>query len=278
MRIGFITCVQLGRECIERVHALGGKFAYMGSLHDELARTKSGRVWIQDLAEHDGLELHKFRNINDDDAIAGIRAADLDWLFIVGWSQIARAELLETPRMGVLGMHPTLLPAGRGRASIPWAILKGLDETGVTLFKLDDGVDTGPIVHQVRIPVQERETATTLYAKVQASHSTLMEEAWLRLASGSLDLRIQDDSMATVWPGRTPADGALDARMSALEVDRLVRATTRPYPGAFLPDGQRVVRIWAGHPRVDEACTDGLQISFADGAYCAHDYEYEAAQ
>jgi methionyl-tRNA formyltransferase len=56
----------------------------------------------------------------------------IDWLLIIGWSQIARRELLETPACGCLGMHPSLLPIGRGRAAIPWAILKGLDQTGVT--------------------------------------------------------------------------------------------------------------------------------------------------
>ena len=70
-------------------------------------------------------------------------------------------------------MHPTLLPVGRGRAAVPWAILKGLDRTGVTLFKLDEGVDTGDIIGQEMIALSETVTATELYERVNQAHISL---------------------------------------------------------------------------------------------------------
>lgn len=276
-RIGFVTCVQLGLACIEEILGAGFPLHQLVTLRDEIAPAKSGRVWLDELAEWHGIPLLKCRNINDDETVDALRRADLDWLFIVGWSQIARPPVLAAPRRGALGMHPTLLPEGRGRAAVPWAIIRELPATGVTLFQLDDGVDTGPILGQERIPVAPDETATTLYAKVATAHRTIVRDHLPRLLDGSASPVPQDESRATVWPGRTPADGRLSADMTRRQVDLLVRATTRPYPGAFYDrDGERL-RVWAGRPASSGAPPRGaLRLEFADGAYDVTEYDIEA--
>jgi len=275
-RFGFVTCVELGRACLEAVLTDGAEFAMAMTLKDELARNKSGRCYLDDLAETHSIPLTKIRHINDPDAITTIRAADLDWLFIIGWSQIAGPEVLDSTRNGVLGMHPTLLPEGRGRAAIPWAILKGLDQTGVTMFKLDDGVDTGPIVAQEIVPIDERETAASLYAKVTDAHVSLMRGAWPQLQSPDVPLRTQDEAQASYWPGRTPADGKIDPRrLTTAEVDRTVRALTHPYPGAFIEQHGGRVTIWDGIPERNVHLPDALIIETADGWYTATSYDQE---
>lgn len=249
MRSGFVTCVELGLSCIREVHDLGGSFDLFLSLTDEQARGKSGRVYLDEIARASGTPLVKIRHIASEEAIGAIRQAELDWLFIIGWSQIASREVLSAPRLGVIGMHPTLLPEGRGRASIPWAILKGLDRTGVTMFKLDDGIDTGPIIDQVALPIGPAEDATSLYGRIAEAHRTLMRQAWPALQSGAIQLVDQDDERATEWPARTPQDGQIYPTMTIAEVDRLVRATTRPYPGAFVVNGDgSTLRAWRGEP------------------------------
>jgi methionyl-tRNA formyltransferase len=283
LRFGFVTCVQLGLSCMETIYQHGGRLEFAGTLHDDQARAKSGRVYLDAFCARHSIPLHKFRNVNDADAVAAIRAASLDWLFIIGWSQIARQPVLEATRFGVLGMHPSLLPVGRGRAAVPWAILLGLKETGVTLFKLDEGVDTGPIVAQVRIPVEAREVATSLYRKVDEAHRQLISEHWGALAEGLLTPRIQDDSRATVWEGRTPEQGRLDASMRVVEADRLVRAVTRPYPGAFIDIEGRRLRVWSAEPDLSHAnvsqTTDVRHIptslKFADGMLRVKECEWE---
>ena len=142
LRIGFITCVQLGLSCMEAIYDVGGNLDFAMTLHDEQSKNKSGRVYIDSFCKKHGVKLYKSSHVNNSDVVKAIKSHEIDWLFIIGWSQIASKELLEAPKKGVLGMHPTLLPEGRGRAAIPWAIIKGLDRTGVTLFKLDEGVDT----------------------------------------------------------------------------------------------------------------------------------------
>ncbi len=283
LRFGFVTCVQLGLSCMQAVYECGGRLEFAGTLHDDQARAKSGRVYLDDFCARHSIPLHKFRNVNAADALRAIAAASLDWLFIVGWSQIAQRPVLEATRQGVLGMHPTLLPVGRGRAAVPWAILLGLQETGVTLFKLDEGVDTGPIVAQIRLRLEEREVATGLYRKVDQAHRQLIAENWNALAQGRLQPIPQDDSRATVWEGRTPDQGRLDPSMTVLAADRLVRAVTRPYPGAFMDIDGRRLRVWAAVPesttvdvtRDKSARRVPESLRFADGDLSIQDGQWE---
>jgi methionyl-tRNA formyltransferase len=268
MRVGFVTCVELGLECIEEVLQFGGTIDAIVTLPTDTAASKSGRVHVEDIAHAHGIACGQFRNVNDPDAVQWLRNQQLDWLFIVGWSQIAKEDVLAVPKQGAIGMHPTLLPQGRGRAAIPWTIIKGLSESGVTMFRLDSGVDSGPIVGQVRFSVdQESEDAASLYSKVLAAHRQLMREVWPHLMNDTLVATAQDESAATYWPGRKPEDGRLTSTMSASEAERLIRATTRPYPGAFveMPSGERLT-IWRAHSRrPGEALSGRLALSLSDG-------------
>jgi methionyl-tRNA formyltransferase len=280
LRFGFVTCVRLGLSCMEAIYDAGGRLATVLTLRDDIAPAKSGRVHADEFCRAHAIPLVKIRNINDVDALAAITAADLDWLFIIGWSQIARSAVLQSVRRGVLGIHPTLLPIGRGRASIPWAILKGMSETGVTLFQLDGGVDTGPVLLQQRLPISDRETATSLYAKVIAAHREALRAVWPDLVAGRVVARPQDERAATIWPGRTPADGQLRPEMTSEQMDRLVRATTRPYPGAFWVDAGRTVRVWSGAIADvrDNPRPGALRIFSSDGAFDAWEYETEVSK
>lgn len=259
---------------MEEIASIGGRLDAVLTLPDAQARNKSGRIYVDSYCAEYEIPLGKFRNINDDDAVAWLRTQRLDWLFIIGWSQIARDLVLGAVARGAIGMHPTLLPEGRGRAAIPWAILKGLARTGVSMFKLDSGVDTGPLLAQQEIVLDPRETATTLYTKVEKAHRTLMRRTWPLLLADSLPLQAQDDALATVWPGRTAADGALGSHMTVDYADRLVRAVTHPYPGAFIDLPGRRLRIWRAEPATT-ASGPGERIPFADGELVVLDAEEE---
>jgi methionyl-tRNA formyltransferase len=252
MRIGFVTCVQLGLSCMEAIYAVGGKLDLAVTLRDEVAPGKSGRIRLDEFCATRDVPLLKVANINDEAAVGAIASRQLDWLFVIGWSQIVRRQLLGTTRCGVLGMHPTLLPIGRGRAPIPWAIILGLTETGVTLFKLDEGVDSGPIIRQTKLEIGPREDATSLYARVDLAHATLVKSVWRDLVEDRLQYQPQDESRASVWTARKPQDGQLVPGMRVADADKLVRAVTHPYPGAFLPTAEGDLLVWrTGAPNED---------------------------
>lgn len=267
MRFGFVTCVQLGLSCLEEISGLGANPDLVVTLRDDMARSKSGRVYLDKFCQSNGVPLVKVRHINDDESVEALTAANLDWLFIIGWSQIAGPAVLESPRLGCVGMHPTLLPQGRGRAAVPWAIIKGLDRTGVSMFVLDAGVDTGPLIAQEEVPVAPSETATTLYAKVTDAHTALIRRTWPDFASGSVVPVPQDEAAATVWPGRTPEDGQIEPTMQVAEIDALVRALAPPYPGArWIDEHGRGWRVQSGSGNKTRG---SVPIPASDGTYYA---------
>lgn len=271
MKLGFVTCVQLGLSCMETLYAAGARLDLAVTLQDQRARQKSGRVFIDDFCAARRIPLLKIDHINDAAVKQAVVDRRIDWLFIVGWSQIAGRAVLEAPTRGALGIHPTLLPEGRGRAAIPWAILKRLPETGVTLFKLDERIDAGPIVSQRRIPLSPRSDASWLYDEVNRAHMDLIRDVCLQFRDGTLRLNVQDEACATVWPGRRPEDGRIDLEGSVHDAECLVRAVTRPYPGAFVERGGQRVVIWKARVRSEAAGRPGCQ--FRDGYLEFLDYD-----
>jgi len=261
---------------MEAIYRVGGKLDLIVTLKDEKAKKKSGRIYVDEFAEKHGIPVLKINHVNDAEVIEALKEHQIDWFFIIGWSQIASAETINTPNKGAIGAHPTLLPEGRGRAAIPWAIIKGLTKTGVSFFKMDEGVDTGPILGQYEIPLAAGETATVLYEKVNQAHILLIEKIWEDLAADRVEATVQDESKATYWEGRTPTDGELNLRMTVLEADTLVRATTHPYPGAYLMDEGVKKIIWRG--RIVSTLPKQLPVNewaiqFSDGVYVAEEWE-----
>lgn len=273
MKIAFTTCVQLGKSCIEEIYKIGGRLDLLITLKDEKAKNKSGRIYLDDLAEEHQIPLLKVNHINDREVLEALKKYGIDWLFIIGWSQIAGEGVLSGPRYGCIGMHPTLLPEGRGRAAIPWAILKGLKKTGVTMFKLDSGVDTGDIIGQEEIELDARITAGELYEKVNRAHIELIRKYWEPIVNNAVFLRKQDHTVATEWPGRKPEDGEIRPEMTMEEAERLVRAVTRPYPGAFYDCGGEKMLIWKAEVSRDFA-EGGIRL--ADGYLLPLEYEIAA--
>ncbi|GBF33837.1 methionyl-tRNA formyltransferase [Desulfocucumis palustris] len=272
MNMAFATCVQLGLSCIEEIYKIGGQLNLLITLNDDKAKDKSGRIHLDKIAAEYNIPLLKINNINDNMVIEAIK--DIDWLFIIGWSQIAGKRLLETPAYGCIGMHPTLLPKGRGRAAIPWAILKGLRETGVTMFKMDERVDAGNIIGQGIIELEGKTTATELYKKVNNMHIELIAKYWNDIVTNNFTLIKQNEAEATEWLGRKPEDGEIFNGMTIDEADKMVRAVTKPYPGAFYRYGSKVLRIWAAKVKV-ESCGDNYAIKLVDGYLVPVDYDVE---
>jgi methionyl-tRNA formyltransferase len=261
IRTAFVTCVKIGLSCIQEIYNIGGKLDLIITLKDYKAKNKSGRIYLDEIASKNNVPLFKINNINDKEVIDTLIKYDIDWLFIIGWSQIAKKELLNAPKKGCIGMHPTLLPIGRGRAAIPWAIIKGLDKTGVTMFKLDEGVDTGDIITQGEIKLDSEITATELYDKVNAMHIRLINEKWDDIISNNIYPIKQDNELATQWPGRNPEDGEIKLNMTVNEALTLIRATTKPYPGAYFMRNNKKIIIWkakVSNTSGDIKLTDGF--------------------
>lgn len=168
-------------------------------------------------------------------------------LFVIGWSYIIPAPILDVaahaggqpqrhgPFHGAIGMHPTALPVGRGRAPIPWTILNGVEETALSAFRLEESVDSGAIVAIHRIELPKEAKSSCLFDAVEDAHYQLGREIGLSLgfASGLSDAP-QDEARATYYPRRSREDSEIRSSMTASDVDALVRAQSGPYPAAYL--------------------------------------------
>ncbi len=258
----FVGGVDLSYACLEAMCELG----FVPGLAVGYPKSRSHLSGFRDLGplgDRYGFEVVRADNVNDPALVARIADLQPTVVFVIGWSQLVLEPLLSLPRYGCVGIHDTKLPEGRGRAPIPWTILKGLTETASTMFFLTPGVDDGPIIGQVPVQVDEREDAGTLYAKQLAAHVQLVREHTADLVAGTAESVPQDHGLATVWPRRTPEDGRIDWNQPAVEVDRLIRAVTRPYPGAFTEG----VRIWKAEPGPDFNEDPGATVNDGEHSY-----------
>ena len=186
--------------------------------------------------------------VNTPNEVARIRALAPDFLFSFYYRAMMGAELLAVPRRGALNLHGSLLPRYRGRAPINWVLVNGETETGVTLHYMDEKPDHGDVVLQRTIPIAFTDTAETLFRRVAAETRLLLHEALPLLAKGKARRVPQDHRQASYFGRRGPEDGRIDWCWPALRVYNLVRAVTRPYPGAFTAiDGRRLL-VWWGLP------------------------------
>jgi methionyl-tRNA formyltransferase len=244
MRIGWIGVHLEGLPALRALIDRGVDVAAVISLSPEAAARRSGAADYRTLCERAGLRLHEVENINDRHAIDLLRRLDLDLVFVIGWSQILRPEVLSLARLGMIGAHASRLPADRGRAPINWALIRGAAGTGNTLFWLTAGVDAGEIIDQVAIPIGPYDTCATLYRQVALSTRDMILRALPALLAGERPGRPQGATNAPPLPGRRPDDGLVDWSRPSAEVYNFVRAITRPYPGAFSYHGPDRFTIW----------------------------------
>jgi methionyl-tRNA formyltransferase len=271
MRLVWVSFDVMGRDCLAAAADAGAEVAAVVTLPGPIDPNRSGQCSFDEIASELGARLIETVDVNAPDTIAEIREADPDLIFVVGWSQLVLDEFIGLPRHGVFGMHPTLLPRHRGRAAIPWAILSGLAKTGVTLFQIADGTaDSGPMVGQVEVPIEQDETATTLYEKITAGHLELVREYVPKLLDGTAERVQQDTRRASTWPKRTPPDRSIDWETRAPYLYDWVRAQTRPYPGAFTYLGEKKLVVWRARPvELDEEAPAGTVVAVEGGPVVA---------
>ncbi len=189
-------------------------------------------------------------SLRDETVITQLKALQPEVGVVAAYGEILRKAVLAIPPLGYLNIHPSLLPLYRGPAPVVGAILAGDTETGVTIMKLDAGMDSGPILGQVTIPMPAQARAGALTDALFRLGAQLLQDVLPRYASGAIVPHPQDDSQATVTRLLKKADGVLDWSLPALVLERQTRAYD-PWPGAATTwQGQQVKVIAA---RVESA-------------------------
>lgn len=200
---------------------------------------------VYDHAKQAGWDLTR-RKPADDGFTDWIANRNPDLLWITDYRYIVPPEVLEVPPLGAVNLHPSLLPKYRGRASVNWAIIEGEDEIGLTAHFAEEDVDAGDIIAQERVPIRSDEDISDALEKLYPLYDSLTRRVLKYFQQGDVPRTAQNEDEATYYPARHPEDGEINWAASAEDIRNLVRAVTRPYPGAFtFADGYKLM-VWAG--------------------------------
>ena len=197
---------------------------------------------VQVCAEAEGWPVRTPKSLKDLAEQAAFAALDLDAAVVVAYGLILPKAVLEAPRLGCFNVHASLLPRWRGAAPIQRAILAGDEETGVTIMRMDEGLDTGPMLLRGAVSIGARTTAATLHDDLAALGARLIVEALDGVARGALKETPQPSEGVTYAAKLSKAESALDWRRPAAELERQVRAFS-PWPGAFARFGGDAIKI-----------------------------------
>jgi methionyl-tRNA formyltransferase len=232
---------------------------------------------VKQEAERLGLPVLQPEKVRTPETAAALAAFQADLFVVVAYGRILPQALLDLPRLGPYNVHASVLPRLRGAAPIQWAIIRGEAETGVSIMRMEAGLDTGPVAAVRALPIADDDTAGTLSEKLSRLGAELLVATLPAIAAGGVRLQAQDDAAATLAPPLTKADGVLRWDQPA----RLVSARARgvdPWPGAATTlngeplklFGPRVVTGGAEGPGVVvEAGARGLVVGCGEGTAVA---------
>lgn len=171
-----------------------------------------------------------------------------DLILVADYRYLLPPDFLTLAKFGVVNLHPSLLPAYRGRAPINWAILEGETRLGLTAHFIDAGMDSGDIIAQIPYELSQNEDVGDALEKLYPLYELLTRNVLRAIKSGHVSRIAQDERLAFSRPARRPDDGLIDWDQPASQVCNLVRAVAAPYPGAFTFLKHEKVMVWRAQP------------------------------
>ncbi|ACV28027.1 methionyl-tRNA formyltransferase [Kangiella koreensis] len=198
---------------------------------------------VKELAlEHD-IPVEQPINFKSEESLAQLASYEADVMVVVAYGLLLPQSVLDTPRLGCINVHGSLLPRWRGAAPIQRSIQAGDTETGVTIMQMEAGLDTGPMLLTASLPITEQDTGSSLHDKLAEQGAQLLVEALDKLSNNQLSPTPQDDSLATYAHKLSKAEAQLDWQLSAQELERTIRAFNS-WPVAYSLIDEATVRIW----------------------------------
>ncbi|WP_373047049.1 methionyl-tRNA formyltransferase [Vulgatibacter sp.] len=204
------------------------------------------KVW----AEAHGLPVFQPTKLRDGVLAEALRAFAPDVAVVAAYGRILPKDLLDLPRRGCVNVHGSILPKWRGAAPIQWAIADGDAETGVTLMRMDEGLDTGDMISVMTIPIEPEDTAGSMHEKLAQLGGAILRRDLVPYVDGALTPVPQDESRATHAPILEKEHGRIDFHLPAHRIETRIRGFT-PWPGAFTflgPEGKELLKVIRAAP------------------------------
>jgi methionyl-tRNA formyltransferase len=197
---------------------------------------------VKELALEHNLPVFQPQSLKNDEALAELTSLNADIMIVVAYGLILPKAILEAPRLGCLNVHGSILPRWRGAAPIQRAIWAGDKQTGVTIMQMDEGLDTGDMLHISRCPISTTETSASLYTKLAELGPDALIETINKLANGEITPEPQNDELANYAKKLSKEEADIDWSMSALQIERNIRSFN-PWPMCFTQMGGQTVKI-----------------------------------
>ena len=251
MRIVFFGCTKFSEDLLKSLflknHSIVGIFSIPKRYSVSYSDAKVKNTNFADISL-----IAKKTNIvhYEVDSVSGKKTADYsqeimklepDVILVLGWYYMVPKSIRDIPKYGAWGIHASLLPKYAGGAPLVWSIIKGEKETGVTLFRIDSGVDDGDIIAQKKFPILEKDTIKEVYQKATIASINILDEV---LSSPNIQFTPQDKTKIRIYPQRNPKDGLIDWSWDIKRIKNFIRAQTKPYPGAYTILNNKKVIIW----------------------------------
>lgn len=211
------------------------------------SRTMTNDIYdeIQQIGDQKNIPIFVIGKMNESRTIDTLLEWQPDLIVVSGWYHMIGDKIRNIPPNGIVGLHSSLLPKYRGAAPLVWQMINGESKAGITLFYMDQGIDSGDIVAQAEEIIEEEDTIGTLYEKVGNRGIELLKKYLPMIAHGTAP-RIKQKNLDSkdIWPQRTPEDGLIDWSKTPKQIENFVRAQTKPYPGAYTIIGNKKITIW----------------------------------
>ncbi len=207
---------------------------------------------VKEIAVKNDINVYQPKKARDEDFINEIRVLSPDLIIVVAYGQILPKEILEIPKYGCVNVHVSLLPKYRGSAPINWVIINGEEKTGVSTMYMDEGLDTGDIILQKEIDLNDEITAGELHDKIMYMGADLLKDTVNMIESGNAPRAKQVDSESSYAPIMDKSLGKIDFSKSAKEIHNLVRGVN-PWPSAYTNYDGETMKVWKTKITVEDS-------------------------
>lgn len=226
---------------------------------------------VKEMAFKHNLRVYQPEKLKGKLAEEMIEKTEADVIVVVAFGQIIPKSILNMKRYGCINVHASLLPKYRGAAPIQWAVIDGETESGVTIMKMDEGLDTGDMLLKAGIPLDEKETGGSLFDKLSTLGASLCVEALEKLEAGEITPEKQGETTTAYAKMLTKEMGYLDWTRPAVELERLIRGLN-PWPSAYAQLQGKTLKIWAAdvceEEQAESTCGEIVKVA-KDAIYVA---------
>lgn len=229
---------------------------------------------IKQCALDNNIPVYQPRNFKDEEDIKLLDSFDADVMVVVAYGVILPSTVLDTPRLGCVNVHGSLLPRWRGAAPIHRAIQAGDTETGVTIMQLEEGMDTGPMLSHVACPIKQNDTTKIIHDRLSELGAEALLIALDDLDHGRATPQAQNNELATYAKKIEKGEAKIDWQKSAKEIDRHIRAFN-PWPVAYTAIDGETIKLWQATQKEDQthevpgtiiqATKEGIDVATAEG-------------